>query len=398
MSTIYSAIDRGDALIYDGVAYEKKGQNFGNITSGGVYGQTDISGVTFTLDDSGVEGGSNHRVWTAAEMAVARYVAANFGQRSAFQMAALSQTSRNWIGMCAAPNGDIYASVTGGDIYKQSGGTGDFVALSQTSRNWSLGMAAAPNGDIYAAAWGDDIYKQSGGTGDFVALSQGARSWNGMAVAPNGDIYATAWNDDIYKQSGGSGNFVTLSQGARSWHGMCAAPNGDVYACAYNGDIYKQSGGVGNFVALSQTSRLWMAMCAAPDGDVYAAVWAGDIYKQSGGSGNFVALSQTSRYWCSMCAAPNGDVYACVLYGGDIYKYNPHIFLTAPYDGIARVHHEGAGTGAFAIAIDGTPYAVSSGNVPQADAIPVPLSAGQELVVAVGATETTMFYLPAVYP
>jgi len=48
--------------------------------------------------------------------------------------------------------------------------------------------------------------------------------------------------------------------------------------------------------------------------------------------------------------------------------------------------------------LDRTLYAVSSGNVPQADAIPVPLLAGQELIVAVSTTETTMFYLPAVYP
>ena len=46
--------------------------------------------------------------------------------------------------MAVAPNGDVYASVFNGDIYKQTGGTGDFVALEQTSRTW-VGLAAAPS-------------------------------------------------------------------------------------------------------------------------------------------------------------------------------------------------------------------------------------------------------------
>ena len=40
--------------------------------------------------------------------------------------------------------GGVYASVSNGDIYKQAGGTGDFVALSQETRDWR-GMAASPN-------------------------------------------------------------------------------------------------------------------------------------------------------------------------------------------------------------------------------------------------------------
>jgi hypothetical protein len=38
--------------------------------------------------------------------------------------------------MATAPNGDVYAAVQNGDIYKQTGGVGDFTALSQTTRNW----------------------------------------------------------------------------------------------------------------------------------------------------------------------------------------------------------------------------------------------------------------------
>ena len=59
--------------------------------------------------------------------------------------------------MTSAPNGDVYACVDGGDIYKQTGGVGNFIPLGQTSRIWS-GMTSAPNGKIYACVLEGDIY------------------------------------------------------------------------------------------------------------------------------------------------------------------------------------------------------------------------------------------------
>jgi len=249
----------------------------------------------------------------------------------------LGQTSRVWQGMAAAPNGDVYATVFGGGIYKQTGGIGNFESLGQTDRYWK-GMAAAPNGDVYAGTDGDkDIYKQTGGVGNFESLGQtNSYSWQGMAAAPNGDVYAcTGDSGNIYKQTGGVGNFISLSQTTRIWRGMAAAPNGDVYAAVYNGNIYKQTGGVGNFISLSQTTRNWIGMAAAPNGDVYASVYYGDIYKQTGGVGNFEPLGQTGRFWTSMAVAPNGDVYASVQYtypNGDIYKLSSSPLSSRVYD------------------------------------------------------------------
>ena len=72
----------------------------------------------------------------------------------------LGQTSRAWHGMTTLGL-DIYACVSAGDIYKQTGGTGDFVALGQTSRLWR-GMTTLGS-DIYACVEAGDIYKQTHG-------------------------------------------------------------------------------------------------------------------------------------------------------------------------------------------------------------------------------------------
>ena len=68
----------------------------------------------------------------------------------------LGQTSRNWYGMTTLGT-DVYACVVNGDIYKQTGGVGNFVALGQTSRNW-MGMTTLGT-DVYACVYAGDIYK-----------------------------------------------------------------------------------------------------------------------------------------------------------------------------------------------------------------------------------------------
>jgi hypothetical protein len=228
-------------------------------------------------------------------------------------------------GMGADPNGDVYAVSSTGQIYQQTGGTGNFSLLSHYSNRFWSGITFTSNGDAYTCdTFQGYIYKRTGRTGNFVAVSNSFGNWYGIAAAPNGNIYACRPQGDIYKQTGGTGNFVALNQTYRAWSGMAASSNGDIYACVENGDIYKQTGGTGNFVALNQTSRLWSDITVAPNGDIYACVESGDIYKQTGGTGNFVALNETLRYWQGITAAPNGNIYACA--GGEIYMLPAPLF------------------------------------------------------------------------
>lgn len=181
--------------------------------------------------------------------------------------------AKSLTGITISPStGDVYICdygfdpyAAGGGIYKQTDGSGIFNKLtSVTLRHWGC-MAAAPNGNIYAAETNGDIYMlSSAGTGDFAALSQTSRVWVGMTAAPNGNIYACEYGGDIYMQTGGSGNFIALGQASRVWSALAAAPNGDVYAAEQYGDqsIYIQTFGVGDFVLLSQTP-VWAGLDSA---------------------------------------------------------------------------------------------------------------------------------------
>ena len=97
--------------------------------------------------------------------------------------------------------------------------------------------------DVYASVYGGDIYKQTNGTGNFVGLQQQSRNWRGMTPLGT-DVYACVDGGDIYKQTNGTGNFVELGQTTRSWYGMTTLGT-NVYACVNGVDIYVlTSGGV----------------------------------------------------------------------------------------------------------------------------------------------------------
>jgi len=281
----------------------------------------------------------------------------------------LNQTSRDWQAMTVRGN-DVYAAAaTGGDIYKQTGGVGDFLPLNQTARTWR-GLATVGN-DVYASAATADIYKQTNGTGDFVPLNQAVRNWRGMAVLGN-DVYICVGSGDIYKQTNATGDFIALGQTSRNWQGMAVRGN-DVYATVSSGDIYKQTNGTGNFIALGQTARAWRRIFALGN-DVYACVNAGDIYKQTNGTGNFIAMGLPARNWQAMTAIGN-DVYVCINMG-TIYKFkvlaNPvSIFavgFSSSSSGVGRLLSATGSSDALVMGRDSGNFATSAYAVPTADA------------------------------
>ena len=214
----------------------------------------------------------------------------------------LGQTARCWSGITANSDGIIYACTyevyidgefTGGDIYKQTAGaptSDDFVSLDQAALDqyWT-GLAIDANDNVYACSYGDsiatggDIYKQTGGTGDFVALGQTHRAWYGITVSAAGNVYACVYGGDIYKQTAGAGAFIALSQTTRNWSGMTADSNGNIFACVYGGLVYKQTAGTGDFVALDSTSKVWRGITVGKNDDIYACNFGngtgGDIYQ-----------------------------------------------------------------------------------------------------------------------
>ncbi|MFZ1019774.1 MAG: hypothetical protein WAN61_02190, partial [Minisyncoccia bacterium] len=234
-------------------------------------------------------------------------------------------------------NHNVYATVSGGDIYEQIGGTGNFVALGQTSRNWSTNNGLAidsSNHNVYAVAFNYntgfyDIYEQTGGTGSFAPSGETSFNFSSIAVdSSNHNIYATMiGGGNIYKQIGGAGNFMPIGNTYVNFSGIAVdSSNHNVYAVASSSyyDIYEQTGGAGNFVALNQYTPSWWSGLAidSSNHNVYATVSGGDIYEQIGGTGNFVALGQTPRWWQAIVAdSSNHNIYATG--DGDIYEMTP---------------------------------------------------------------------------
>jgi hypothetical protein len=240
----------------------------------------------------------------------------------------------DWCGMCCNPlTGDVYANVTGGSIWKQTGGSGAFADLVTGNKNWR-GMCATPTGNIYACVSGGSIWMQTGGSGAFADLGTGNKIWYGMCCNPlTGDVYACVYDGSIWMQTGGSGAFADLATGNKYWKGMCCNPlTGDVYACVSGGSIWMQTGGSGAFADLGTGNKSWVSMCCNPlTGDVFATVSGGSIWMQTEGSGAFADLTQSVRSWTGICASSTGNIYACVSYGS-IYRRtgDTNVMVTTP--------------------------------------------------------------------
>jgi len=213
-------------------------------------------------------------------------------------------------GMCSTPSGNIYIVTGTNMLYKQTGGSGNFVSLGAvfTAGQQTRAICSTSSNDLYVAINNGDIYKQTNETGAFVALGQTARAWTGLARFGS-DIYASVSGGDIYKQTGGTGNFVALGQTARSW-GRMASSSTAIYVAVPGSGIYKQVGGTGNFVLHSSQANSG-GIIVSNSNDIFINSGT-DMYKQTNETGSFVATGSTvtnNGIW-GMATHANGNIYA----------------------------------------------------------------------------------------
>ena len=86
--------------------------------------------------------------------------------------------------------------------------------LNQTPNNWS-GLTTHGS-DVYASVYGGDIYKQANATGDFIAMGIGALNWSDISANDYG-VCAVVYNGDIYKQTEDGLTFESINKGASDW-------------------------------------------------------------------------------------------------------------------------------------------------------------------------------------
>ena len=107
--------------------------------------------------------------------------------------AATTAGNKNWSGICAKYTGgfvDLYACVYGGSIWVKYGAGGGWTDLGETNRNWN-GLTMDRDGNIIATVYGGEIYKLNLVLGGhFNSTTSTARNWGGVCMVPEYDLYA----------------------------------------------------------------------------------------------------------------------------------------------------------------------------------------------------------------
>lgn len=271
---------------------------------------------------------------------------------------------------------DVYVCDYGGDIYKQTGGTGSFVALNQTSRNWYGLTIDYITHDVYAsvAGSGGDVYKQTAGLGNFVAMNLATKlDWRDVTIDPiSKTLYILKPGDTVYKKEIGDSNWVSTNarygtygradfcglnamllynvyySNTHSWVSATTGPLGATFVedsypystSAFriglnpsNGKIYSMDSGTmyiydngtwSTDANWSGISAIHSAACGY-NGNVYACSFSQySLWYQPGGSGTVSVLlyDENKWIWSIECDHSNGDVFYLDNKSGqrEIYK------------------------------------------------------------------------------
>jgi hypothetical protein len=185
------------------------------------------------------------------------------------------------LGGCVTDSNDLYVTRSA-TIWKQTNRTGNFVKQTISSPSFLMDMCSTTNGDVYASQGSDpntggqtgDIYKQTGGTGSFVAMGFPSRDYR---IDANGNDVFVSSEGGIYKIISGTTTLTSLAQTSKAYKGIAVDNIGDYYAIVRDGDLYKSSGG-GNLVATGQTSKKYNSLSISKQGVLISTIFSGDVY------------------------------------------------------------------------------------------------------------------------
>jgi uncharacterized protein (TIGR02145 family) len=190
---------------YNDIAATPSGDIYAVVYFGGIYKQTNGTGSFVSIGQdtnywTGICSATNNDMY-ACESNTGRIFKKLASETNFTTLYATTGLSLRDITIDAS--GNIYIC-DDNDIYKQTGGIGSFNPLGTVGQVWT-GLAAAPNGDIFACSedtfdTDGGIFVQYEGTGSFISLNQSNRDWSAIAVS-NGVSYATVAGGDVYKMT-----------------------------------------------------------------------------------------------------------------------------------------------------------------------------------------------------
>jgi len=267
--------------------------------------------------------------------------AVNFVPNNNFN--AVAGGGEQW-GFCSTTNGDVFYS-RANQIYKQTGGSGSFVSMGQTSRDYR-GMCSV-GADVYVVVFGGFIYKLTGGTGTLSAYESTNRNWTDIAYSSSGNLYATVTSSgDLYKQTALTGSFTAQGLTARNYGSVSVSPANNVYICGSD-QLYKQTNETGSFTAVSGLNQA-VSVCVSPtNSDVYVANYTGALRKQANETGSYNDISSLLGSavfaWQAIDFSLNGNIYIGGTGATSFYVQINYAVGSPNLDG--GIYKSGAGTG-----------------------------------------------------
>jgi len=187
----------------------------------------------------------------------------------------------------------------------------DFTGLGQETRQW-IGMTQHGS-DVFACDK-SFVYKQTGGTGDFVVTAFAEMDWTDL-TSLNGQLYGcvggAGGSGAIYKMNTIT-NAIVVQGGPIDAQWVCLTSDGtDVYAAAFQGLVYKQTGGTGDFTSINTEIQDWGGL-AIHEGSLYGATLA-SIMVYNEDSVNFEAMTGFPElaYYDDLESTPSGLYVAC---------------------------------------------------------------------------------------
>lgn len=165
-------------------------------------------------------------------------------------------TTQAWRQIWCNSAGVLWGAVYGGGyIMKSTDGGATWTQASTIAGDWFAGCCQGS--DVYAALFGGGLYKQTGGTGNFVEIDSSSHWFTELSLASDGHMLGADLFGDALEKLTKDGPWTTIPDAIRNGYiGICGDALGGIYACSGNEIYYKSPTGGGQTYAVDVNEAL----------------------------------------------------------------------------------------------------------------------------------------------
>ena len=233
-----------------------------------------------------------------------------------------SGMNTQYIWNIAVKNNNMFAATEKG-VYRSADNGSTWNLTSLASKDVRA-IITDQNGNLYAAVWGGGVYKSENIGISWSDMNNGLtnKSVHALAINAVGELFAGTFGNGIYKSTDGGNSWTELNTDAKYVWSLGITSNNSIYAGTYGNGVYRSNDNGDSWTAMNVAAKYAYAVTIDASNNVYISSWAGGVYATANNGNSWITVGSPDQKISSIIVNPESSILYAGTSNGSVYQVN----------------------------------------------------------------------------